>query len=128
LARVRRASGGKRKDHSQCRHGGPDVRSRSSLHSTAPLNSAISNPARTAVIRRSGSNQAMEHLIQLVVVFFAAPATGGLMVNWIGLGRAMSRLSGLSLGETSHLVRCSIPLYSTVLLLTPTRWCRAALR
>ena len=35
----------------------------------------------------------MEQVIQLVVVFFAALATGGLMVNWIGLGRAMSRLS-----------------------------------
>jgi uncharacterized membrane protein len=35
----------------------------------------------------------MEQALQLVVVFFAALATGGLMVNWIGLGRAMSRLS-----------------------------------
>jgi uncharacterized membrane protein len=35
----------------------------------------------------------MEHVVQLVVVFFAALATGGLMVNWIGLGRAMSHLS-----------------------------------
>jgi hypothetical protein len=35
----------------------------------------------------------MEHVLQLVVLFFAALATGGLMVNWIGLGRAMSRLS-----------------------------------
>jgi len=35
----------------------------------------------------------MEQAIRLVVVFFAALATGGLMVNWIGLGRAMSRLS-----------------------------------
>ena len=35
----------------------------------------------------------MEQVLQLVVVFFAALATGGLMVNWIGLGRAMSRLS-----------------------------------
>jgi uncharacterized membrane protein len=34
----------------------------------------------------------MEQAIQLVVIFFAALATGGLMVNWIGLGRAMSRL------------------------------------
>src|SRR5215813_2409997 len=34
-----------------------------------------------------------EAILQLVVVFFAALATGGLMVNWIGLGRAMSRLS-----------------------------------
>ena len=35
----------------------------------------------------------MEQVLQLVVVFLAALATGGLMVNWIGLGRAMSRLS-----------------------------------
>ena len=35
----------------------------------------------------------MEQVLRLVVVFFAALATGGLMVNWIGLGRAMSRLS-----------------------------------
>jgi uncharacterized membrane protein len=32
-------------------------------------------------------------VLQLAVVVFAALATGGLMVNWIGLGRAMSRLS-----------------------------------
>jgi hypothetical protein len=35
----------------------------------------------------------MEQTLKLVVVLFAALATGGLMVNWIGLGRAMSRLS-----------------------------------
>ena len=35
----------------------------------------------------------MEQVLQLVVVFFAALATGGLIINWIGLGRAMSRLS-----------------------------------
>ena len=35
----------------------------------------------------------MEQILQLTVVFLAALATGGLMVNWIGLGRAMSRLS-----------------------------------
>jgi hypothetical protein len=35
----------------------------------------------------------MERVVELVVVFFAALATGGLMVNWIGLGRAMFRLS-----------------------------------
>jgi uncharacterized membrane protein len=35
----------------------------------------------------------MEQILQLMVVVFAALATGGLMVNWIGLGRAMSRLS-----------------------------------
>jgi uncharacterized membrane protein len=35
----------------------------------------------------------MEQALQVAVVIFAALAAGGLMVNWIGLGRAMSRLS-----------------------------------
>jgi uncharacterized membrane protein len=35
----------------------------------------------------------MEQVLQMAVVVFAALATGALMVNWIGLGRAMSRLS-----------------------------------
>jgi hypothetical protein len=39
----------------------------------------------------------MGQVLQLTVVVFAALATGGLMVNWIGLGRAMSRLDGFDL-------------------------------
>jgi uncharacterized membrane protein len=35
----------------------------------------------------------MERLFVLIALLFAALATGGLIVNWIGLGRAMSRLS-----------------------------------
>jgi uncharacterized membrane protein len=35
----------------------------------------------------------MEQVLELAVIVFGALATGGLMVNWIGLGRAMSRLS-----------------------------------
>ncbi|MBV9276166.1 MAG: DUF1772 domain-containing protein [Verrucomicrobia bacterium] len=35
----------------------------------------------------------MEKSFNLIVLLFAALATGGLIVNWIGLGRAMSRLS-----------------------------------
>jgi len=35
----------------------------------------------------------MEHALQLAVLVFAALATSGLMVDWMGLGRAMSRLS-----------------------------------
>jgi uncharacterized membrane protein len=35
----------------------------------------------------------MENSLALIVLVFAALATGGLIVNWIGLGRAMSRLS-----------------------------------
>jgi uncharacterized membrane protein len=38
----------------------------------------------------------METLFKLVVVFFAALATGALIINWIGLARAMSRLSSAS--------------------------------
>ena len=35
----------------------------------------------------------METSLVLIVLLFAGLATGGLIVNWIGLGRAMSRLS-----------------------------------
>jgi uncharacterized membrane protein len=35
----------------------------------------------------------MENSFVLIALVFAALATGGLIVNWIGLGRAMSRLS-----------------------------------
>jgi hypothetical protein len=35
----------------------------------------------------------MENSFVLIVLLFAALTTGGLIVNWIGLGRAMSRLS-----------------------------------
>ena len=43
--------------------------------------------------RANMTNQDMERALQLAVIVFAALATGGLMINWIGLGRAMSRLS-----------------------------------
>ena len=35
-------------------------------------------------------------VVRLIVSLFAALATGGLMVNWIGLSRAMARLSSAS--------------------------------
>jgi len=35
----------------------------------------------------------MEQAVELIVILFAALATGGLMVNWIGLARAMTPLS-----------------------------------
>ena len=35
----------------------------------------------------------MEQVLELAIVVFAALATGALMVNWVGLSRAMSRLS-----------------------------------
>ena len=33
------------------------------------------------------------HAFELIVLFIAALATGGLMVNWAGLARAMAQLS-----------------------------------
>jgi uncharacterized membrane protein len=56
----------------------------------------------------------LEQILQLVVVFFAALATGGLMVNWIGLGRAMSRLSASTYVEfhqaTNHTFNPYMPI------------------
>jgi uncharacterized membrane protein len=52
--------------------------------------------AQSCIVRSCGENsgnQDMGQVLQVAVVVFAALATGGLMVNWIGLGRAMSRLS-----------------------------------
>jgi hypothetical protein len=56
----------------------------------------------------------MEQLLQLVILFFAALATGGLLVNWIGLGRAMARLSGSTYVEfhqaTNHTFNPYMPI------------------
>jgi uncharacterized membrane protein len=56
----------------------------------------------------------MEQILQLAVVVFAALATGGLMVNWIGLGRAMSRLSASTYVEfhqaTNHTFNPYMPI------------------
>ena len=41
----------------------------------------------------------MENSFVLIVLLLASLATGGLIVNWIGLGRAMSRLSVFSYVE-----------------------------
>jgi uncharacterized membrane protein len=59
-------------------------------------------PHRVATLSLTSAargNQDMERVLQTAVVVFAALATGGLMVNWIGLGRAMSRLSASSYVE-----------------------------
>jgi uncharacterized membrane protein len=56
----------------------------------------------------------MEQVLQVAVVVFAALATGGLMVNWIGLGRAMSRLSASTYVEfhqaTNHTFNPYMPI------------------
>ena len=44
----------------------------------------------------------VELVIRLVAMLLAALATGGLMVNWIGLARAMSRVSSASAYTEFH--------------------------
>jgi Domain of unknown function (DUF1772) len=39
------------------------------------------------------------HTLELIVLFIAALATGALMVNWVGLARAMAQLSPLTYVE-----------------------------
>ena len=45
---------------------------------------------------------AIEILIRLVALLLAALATGGLMVNWIGLTRAMARISSAAAYTEFH--------------------------
>jgi hypothetical protein len=56
----------------------------------------------------------MEQVLQTAVVFLASLATGGLMVNWIGLGRAMLRLSASTYVEfhqaTNHTFNPYMPI------------------
>jgi hypothetical protein len=59
----------------------------------------------------------MENSFELIVLLFAALATGGLMVNWIGLGRAMSRLSGSAYVEFhQHTNRTFVPYMPIVVI------------
>jgi hypothetical protein len=44
----------------------------------------------------------IELVIRLVAVLLAAHATGGLMVNWVGLARAMARVSSASAYTEFH--------------------------
>src|SRR5215467_3738106 len=41
-------------------------------------------------------------VVRLVALFLAALATGGLMVNWIGLARAMARISSAAAYTEFH--------------------------
>jgi hypothetical protein len=59
----------------------------------------------------------MEQILQLVVVFFAALATGGLMVNWIGLGRAMLRLSASTYAEFHQATNRTFDPYMPIVVL-----------
>jgi hypothetical protein len=54
----------------------------------------------------------MEKPVVLIVLSFAALATGGLIVNWIGLGRAMSRLSVSTYIELRRPERAPLTVFS----------------
>ena len=58
----------------------------------------------------------MENSFVLIVLLLAALATGGLIVNWIGLGRAMYRLSVSAYVEFHHTNRTFDPYMPIVVL------------
>jgi hypothetical protein len=49
----------------------------------------------------------MQQALVLIAIFFAALATGGLIVSWIGLGRAIRTLVSIP-GLTCYLVACLV--------------------
>jgi Domain of unknown function (DUF1772) len=59
----------------------------------------------------------MENPFVLVVLLFAALATGGLVVNWIGLGRAMSRLSASAYVEIHQLTNRTFDPYMPIVVI-----------
>jgi uncharacterized membrane protein len=59
----------------------------------------------------------MGQILQLAVLLFAALATGALMVNWIGLGRAMSRLSASSYVEFHQATNRTFDPYMPIVVL-----------
>jgi hypothetical protein len=62
------------------------------------------------LLTENGDTWSMEMSFVLIVLLFAALATGGLLVNWIGLGRAMARLSASAYVEFhQHTNRTFVP-------------------
>lgn len=59
----------------------------------------------------------MEKSFELIVLLFAALATGGLMVNWIGLGRAMSQLSVSAYVEFHQLTNRTFDPYMPIVVI-----------
>ncbi len=59
----------------------------------------------------------MENSFVLIVLLFAALATGGLVVNWIGLARAMSRLSVSAYVEFHQLTNRTFDPYMPIVII-----------
>jgi hypothetical protein len=55
-------------------------------------------------------------LVRLLVLFLAALATGALMVNWVGLARAMARLSSPAYVESHQATNDTFDPYMTVVV------------
>jgi len=60
----------------------------------------------------------MEQALQLAVRVFAALATGGLVVNWIGLGRATSRLSASTYVEFHQATNRTVDPYMPIVVVS----------
>jgi uncharacterized membrane protein len=59
----------------------------------------------------------MESSFAVIVLLFAALATGGLIVNWVGLGRAMSRLSVSAYVEFHQLTNRTFDPYMPIVVI-----------
>jgi uncharacterized membrane protein len=59
----------------------------------------------------------VENSLVLIVLLFAALATGGLIVNWIGLGRAMSRLSASTYVELHQATNHTFDPYMPIVII-----------
>ncbi|WP_263355040.1 DUF1772 domain-containing protein [Acidicapsa acidisoli] len=59
----------------------------------------------------------MENSFVLIVLLLASLATGGLIVNWIGLGCAMSRLSASSYVEFHQHTNCTFDPYMPIVVI-----------
>src|ERR1700733_14137980 len=61
-----------------------------------------------------------DSIFVLLVLSFAALATGGLLVNWVGLGRAMSRLSASAYVELHQQTNRTFDPYMPIVVIGAT--------
>src|SRR5262245_59588534 len=67
------------------------------------LSSLPNRPAGHRIEERNWKNEmSVDLVVRLVAILLAALANGGLMVNWIGLARAMARVSSASAYTEFH--------------------------
>jgi Domain of unknown function (DUF1772) len=62
----------------------------------------------------------LDRIVALLVLLFAALATGALIVNWVGLGRAMSKLSASAYVEFHQLTNRTFDPYMPIVVIGAT--------